>query len=430
MESWLERNKNSAMDEFLLKEILKTVSISFVLEDIDRIQSTLICELRDSYVQQSQRYVALAGETYTQPNLDEEDNAKARLLFAEAGSLYGEMSRLKDPGFKGRPQAEHYIYGIPIEDARYILPLAVKTNVCTAMSGDKLFEFFRLLRDGTYGDMFSALAAELAGYLPPALVCLLPGEYDSGFGGECAEDFYRDYFAEISAENNLVYFDGFAELTRNVGLGALTSTSADPPSLVLEKWGSDADSKARGVVERVLGYGHESIAEQARTTFGLMCSLAAYHQQLRHRLFQNRRESLSALIWDKDREVKTPESIKRSVFYPEFQRIVRQFKEFRIAAARKYGEDKALLFLLNCDQIKLITSANARADAMMLKDRTCMNAQWEIRDLALKKLACLRKLSGVLYEKALPACVFGKCREGKLTCGRQAEVRARFSAGG
>jgi len=146
----------------------------------------------------------------------------------------------------------------------------------------------------------------------------------------------------------------------------------------------------------------------------------------RHRLYQNYREDLFLLVWDREREIKAPDSVKQSAFYSEFQQVAEEFKDFRSAVARKYGPEKALSFLLNCDQIKLITSANARADIMMLKDRTCMNAQWEIRDLARKKLACLRKLSPVLYEKALPSCVYGKCREGNLSCGRQTEVRNWF----
>ena len=63
----------------------------------------------------------------------------------------------------------------------------------------------------------------------------------------------------------------------------------------------------------------------------------------------------------------------------------------------------------------------------MLADRTCQNAQWEIRELAVKKVLELRKLSAVLYEKALPSCVQGNCREGKMTCGQAAKVREMFA---
>ena len=55
------------------------------------------------------------------------------------------MAQLKNDTIKARPKPADFLHGIPIEDARYILPLATKTNVSVAMSGDKLLDFFRLI---------------------------------------------------------------------------------------------------------------------------------------------------------------------------------------------------------------------------------------------------------------------------------------------
>lgn len=65
------------------------------------------------------------ADGYTLPDLKEEDAQKARELVGRAFALYEEMSQIKEE-FKGRPKKEHYLHGIPVEDARYILPLAVK----------------------------------------------------------------------------------------------------------------------------------------------------------------------------------------------------------------------------------------------------------------------------------------------------------------
>lgn len=424
--AWIERNNNAHINELSLIQVLKTVNISFLLEEIDRVQSTLICELKDSYVQQSQRYVTMSKDAYILPLLDENDGQKAAELIEKSFDLYGRMSLLREGDFKGRPKAEHYLYGIPIEDARYILPLSTKTNVCVAMSGDKLIEFFRLMNDKKYGNIFAGLCENLEAYLPRDLVNLLPRDFDSNVSQDIIGDFYSDYFSQISTDNNLVMLDCFSDIDMKVGFGALTSTLKETPSQAIDKWGQDAQVKAKCVVERVLRYGHDSITEQARTTFGMMCSMVTYHQQLRHRLSQNYREELFVLIHDKEREIKIPDTIKNSVFYREYVAIVDDFKAFRLLVARKYGQDQALSFLLNCDQIKLIISSNARSDISMLEDRTCMNAQWEIRALAIKKLMLLRKISPVIYENALPSCVQGKCREEKLTCGQQLKVRNQF----
>lgn len=426
IELWITRNDINKITEYDLKECLKSTNISFVIEEIDRLQSTLICELKDSYVQQSQRYVTMREDSFILPGLDDKDGEEARNLIVKVFELYHKMSELKNENVKGRPKAENYLHGIPIEDARYILPLATKTNISVSMSGNKLVELFYLMNDKKYYNIFIDIKQELIKLLPNKLVSLLLSmtrDYDS----KLIEDFYSEEFKNIDHDNNMILINTFSNLDLKAGLGAITSTQGNPPSKVLSSWGDAASEKAQGVTNRVLGYGHDSIAEQARTTFGMMCSLVTYHQQIRHRLSENHREELMNLITDIDRQVLIPENIRSSIYCEQFIELTQKFKTFRLYIAKKYGEDTALKFLLNCDQVKLIISTNARIDVKMLADRICLNAQWEIRELSTKKLQILRKLSQVLYVNALPSCVYGKCKEGKLTCGKQLTMREKFA---
>lgn len=427
VESWIDKYKIKKLDEKSLIEALRTINIFFVAEGISRIHSMLLCELKDSYVQQSQRYVTLHNDAYLLPQLEQKDNDFAKNLIARSFNLYGKMSKLKHGEFKGRPKLENYLHLIPIEDARYILPLSTQTNICVTMTGDKLYEMFCLLNDKKYKNVFRDFKQELSIYLPPNLIDLFPNDCDSDNNKELIEILYQDALNKIEPENKLVLLSCFKNLELQVGLGAMTSTQNRPSSETLAIWGDDATIKAKNITERVLGYGHESIAEQARTTFGMMCSLVTYHQQIRHRLPESHREDVLNLILDKKRPIVVPPSIKKSIFNQEFLRLSEGFKDFRLYVYEKYGQDKAFSFLLNCDQIKMIISTNARIDVNMLSERTCMNAQWEIRDLAIQKLKVLRGLSAILYENALPSCVKGKCKEGKLTCGKQQEVKSLFS---
>lgn len=424
--SWIEKNNIKELNEQILKEALKTVNISFVAEEIDRIQSTLLCELKDSYVQQSQRYVTMGDHAYILPTLSEKDHKRAQGLIKKTFILYGKMSVLNEGDFKGRPKIENYKYGIPIEDARYILPLCTKTNLSIAMTGDKLYELFYLMGNKKYIGLFNEFKVNIIKYLPEGLIRLLPNSNNDNINKELIEVLYHEEMEKIDIENNMVLLGAFNNLDLKVGLGALTSTLGETPSEKLEKWGDESLNKAKAVANRVLSYGHDSIAEQARTTFGMMCSLVTYHQQIRHRLSQNHREDLLNIILDKNRPVIVPPNIRNSVFHQEFLELVNELKEFRLYVYEQYGEDKALPFLLNCDPIKLISSTNARMDHTMLAERICLNAQWEIRELATKKLMILRKMSDVLYEKALPSCVYGNCKEGKLSCGKQRKMRSQF----
>jgi thymidylate synthase ThyX len=425
VESWIKDNNIKTLNIDTLKEALKVVNISFIAEGINRVQSTLLCELKDSYVQQSQRYVTMGEESYSLPKLSSADSRQAKELTDRAFKLYEKISELKEGDFKGRPKKEHYKYEIPIEDGRYILPLSAKTNISVAMTGNKLCELFALLYDTRYFKLFEGFRAELIKYLPDVLVKLLEDNHNTN-NIKLMELLYKDDMDRISSADNMILLNAFDNLELKVGLGAITSTSAITPSKKLELWGEEATDKAKGLVQRVLGYGHESIAEQARTTFGMMCSMVTYHQQIRHRLPENHREDLTNLILDTKREVVIPPSIKKSAFCQEYLNLVNEFKEFRLYILKEYGEEKALAFILNCDQIKLIISTNVRIDNTMLAERICMNAQWEIRKLSTKKLRVLRELSEILYENSLPSCIHGKCKEGKLTCGKQLEMRKKF----
>jgi thymidylate synthase ThyX len=419
-----------------LKEALKTVNVAFLLEEIDRVQSTLICELKDSYVQQSQRYVTMGPDGYNQPQLNEIDLAMANILIKKAFDLYNRMTEFSDETKqliaegkkKGRPQIIDYKYGIPIEDGRYILPLACRTNISVAMSGDKLVDFIRLLTDPLYNGIMDDILKELKKIIPKNILSLIPDKIPVPMGMEAVDELYKDYFECLDSDNNekMVYISSFENEDLRVAAGALTSTQGVSPLEVIDKWGENKEEKAQGVNSRVLGYGHSGIAEQARTIFAMMCSLTCYHQQIRHRLPAIHRENLLNIIKDQNRPVVVPESIKKSPFYNEFMALVNEFKIFRNRIMPFYDSELVFPLLLNCDQVKLLISTNARIDELMLRDRTCMTAQWEIRGYSVEKLQYLRQLSTQLYEKALPPCVYGACKEGALSCKKQEEVKEFF----
>lgn len=426
VEEWLQQDDH-ATDRASLKYILQEGHLSFGVEGISRLESMLLCELKDSYVQQSQRYVVMSQEGYILPKLKAPDQARAEALIQEALALYAEMSTLKE-AYKGRPRKAHYLYGIPVEDARYILPLLMKTNITVSMSADKLFDLFKLFHHPNYGVLFEEFHQKLRFCLPPTLGKVLD-EQVGEYGDECLVGaFYKEKLTALSPKEPVQLISSFTEMDLKAGLGAVTSTMSKPPSEVLSGWGEEASVKAQAVAKRVIGYGHTSIAEQARTTFGMMFSLVTYHQQVRHRLTKNYREPLKAIIAEEDRPVVMPPTIRGSAFEERFLALVVAFKAFRSHLSAEYDHGQQWYFLLNCDQIKVLIASNARMDQEMLSERICFNAQWEIRALSHAKLLQLRSLSPILYEKALPSCVYGSCKEGAYSCGRAKEMRAIYKA--
>ena len=101
------------------------------------------------------------------------------------------------------------------------------------------------------------------------------------------------------------------------------------------------------------------------------------------------------------------------------------------AAARK-AEKKAIedarFVLPNACATKMICTMNARSLLNFFSHRCCNRAQWEIRELATQMLKEVKAVAPHLFEKAGPPCLRGACPEGKMSCGKMAQVRETFKA--
>ena len=81
--------------------------------------------------------------------------------------------------------------------------------------------------------------------------------------------------------------------------------------------------------------------------------------------------------------------------------------------------------LPNACETKMVVTMNARSLQNFFHLRCCSRAQWEIRQLAEEMFRLVYPVAPHIFAKAGPACVSGPCPEGRMCCGRTAEVRAR-----
>ena len=82
--------------------------------------------------------------------------------------------------------------------------------------------------------------------------------------------------------------------------------------------------------------------------------------------------------------------------------------------------------LPNACTTKIMMTMNARSLLNFFRHRCCNRAQWEIRELAEKMLALCLEAAPRLFKNAGPACLTGPCPEGKMCCGKTAEVREHY----
>ena len=102
-------------------------------------------------------------------------------------------------------------------------------------------------------------------------------------------------------------------------------------------------------------------------------------------------------------------------------------KEVRRRAEKMSIED-ARYVLPNACTTRIVMTTNARSLKNFFQLRCCNRAQWEISALAEEMYRLCYAAAPSLFAHCGPSCVDGACSEGKMSCGKAAEVRAHYLA--
>lgn len=99
------------------------------------------------------------------------------------------------------------------------------------------------------------------------------------------------------------------------------------------------------------------------------------------------------------------------------------------ARLKKLGVPEELLvyYQLSGNTLDIVTTMNARQLLLFLRLRSCTRAQWEIQEYAVEALKQLRQVAPSIFKFYGPSCFVGACPEGRMTCGRAAEIKEKFS---
>ena len=183
------------------------------------------------------------------------------------------------------------------------------------------------------------------------------------------------------------------------------------------------DKQVEDLLDKLTSMGHNSAFEHASFTFGVSgISRACTHQLVRHRLASYNQQSQRYVKWEDEDEmfyIEPPEIHDSSEALEIFQTAL---KSCRVA----YGEllkigikpEDARYILPNAAASNIVITMNARELQHFFKLRCCNRAQWEIRQLAWKMLSICKDVAPSVFKKSGPACMYGVCTEGSMSCGR------------
>ena len=111
-----------------------------------------------------------------------------------------------------------------------------------------------------------------------------------------------------------------------------------------------------------------------------------------------------------------------------YENAFRQANELYQALKETGATENTLVYtLLSGNTIDIVTTMNGRELALFFRLRCCNRAQWEIREHADEMLRLGRQNQPELFRFFGPSCFMGSCPEGRMSCGRQTEMREKYS---
>lgn len=212
------------------------------------------------------------------------------------------------------------------------------------------------------------------------------------------------------------------------------------------------EEKTAEFVEMLMEIGHESPIEHASFTFGIEGVSRAFLAQItRHRIASYSVQSQRYVKESAFEYVVPPEIEKHPQAKEEFLRAMEEDQkhyekiteiltkahtqtlvsngmkqEQAEKKAVKMAIEDARFVLPNACDTKMICTFNARSLMNFFAHRCCSRAQWEIRDVADQMLQLVKAVAPTLFRQAGPPCLFGACPEGKMSCGKQVQMRKKY----
>lgn len=214
------------------------------------------------------------------------------------------------------------------------------------------------------------------------------------------------------------------------------------------------DDKIKNYVKMLVSIGHESVMEHVSFTFGIEgISRACSHQLVRHRIASYSQKS-QRYVNESGFEFITPPAVHEvPEAEAEYMKMISEITESynkisdlltehhknnfinegldektALSKARKMANEDARFILPNACETKIVVTMNVRSLFNFFRHRCCNRAQWEIRNVANEMLRLCLEVAPNIFCNTGASCVSeGKCPEGKMSCGKMAEMKKQFA---
>lgn len=409
------------------QDLLKQFKFTFELRT-NRIQSIILCEDKDCYSVQSQRYCTydINADYILELNEDQECYVEEiNNLLEESLKLY---RKLTDE------------FEIKSEDARHILALVMPCYTIMTISGDHLVSLYSTFIK------YSPLFRNFIDYFDEIFFNDYIGLEDDSYQ---FISYSENEFLKLKKEEFNYFSKNKCEVDKlsKAGIAALTCTNEKSVSEILDE---NSESKLNKIANNVsLKMHHVSILEHINVKYIDEMTLASYNQFVRHRISNLMREDFEELvdkylnnnyedIMNKD-ILNTFNSTENKNLINKIRNILNGY-DLMIRKILHDSLDNNSLKLntvkLICAQLlpigintKVLYNDNIRNLCHIGSLRICNRAQKEIHDYIINIFKEVIKINPELksiLSLGAPGCVYGKCPEGSKSCGHNEEIKKLF----
>ncbi len=418
-----ERSHDAQKNSNLISKVIRsghTSTIEHMLfnlafENVSVVVEQFMIEFRlASFTVKSRRYVDFSDSGYYVPQFE---SAKLREKYmAHMDFLFALYSELCESG-------------VPKEDARFVLPYCFFSNFFCSLNGREMVNVLRSMlfgRGKNIPEIYNIGLSLLRSCKEKA-----PGVFENF---EADNENYRDIadfsFVQKTAQEPGLKKDveilfATPDCEKLVAKTALIESGNFSPADIDNALADEVTVEK--ILSAVFASDRPRALESAVFTVKINdISLSTLTHLARHRM-----QSLCVPQLDScnRRSYIIPSSVKESglleKYIAAFEKTAELFDELKSTGV---PSGKSVYYLLSGNTIDVVSTMNGRELRLFFSLRTCTRAQWEIREKATRLLFELRKSSPLLFKNYGPSCFSkGKCPEGRLSCGKTAEMKELFS---
>lgn len=314
--------------------------------------------------------------------------------------------------------------GIPVEDARFLLPYCYHSNIIMGLDARQLERMILSYTKGRlskcqeikeFGEKLYEIVEEYVPYLIPGIKKVEenlenPFEY-------LEENIQRPEIKIIPKANMVSYTENADNIVLLSSIMYHYQCSREDAEKILDELEKKDKNAKEKMMQIILHKDERRELEQVNFTFQIPISLSILTHLTRHRMHSLLVPEFIPL-WDMNNYV-VPPTIKANTelekkYIDAINKNIEVFNNFKESVM----EEDLIYFYVGAQMLNVVTSMNARNLQWICRLRCCNKAQWQIRAIAKDMASQVKEVVPLLGKGLGATCVTDRyCGEGRECCG-------------